>query len=68
MIASWFGIDGQLQITEATRAAATFYYWLDQENKGTLGSTPFQYWVAAEVNSCLTLGAWSDPGQRVCHL
>jgi hypothetical protein len=52
----WFGIDGQLQISEATRAAATFYYWLDQEHKGTLGLTPYQYWIASEVNSRLTSG------------
>jgi len=53
---SWFGIDGQLQISEATRAAATFYYWLDQEHKGTLGFTPYQYWIATEVTSRLTSG------------
>src|SRR5262245_9933779 len=45
----WFGIDGQLQISETTRAAATFYYWLDQEHKGTLGFTPYQYWIARQV-------------------
>src|SRR5207302_5825003 len=38
------------------RAAATFYYWLDQEHKGTLGLTPYQYWLASEVNSRLTSG------------
>jgi hypothetical protein len=37
---------GRLQISEATRAAATFYYWQDQEHKGTLGFTPYQYWIA----------------------
>ena len=50
---SWFGIDGQLQINAATRAAATFYYWLDQEHKGTLGFTPYQYWFGGEVTSRL---------------
>src|SRR6266571_5326643 len=34
---NWFGIDGQLQVNESTRAAATFYYWSDQEHRGTLG-------------------------------
>lgn len=50
----WFGIDGQLQINETTRAAATFYYWLDQEHRGTLGITPYQYWLAGEVTSRVT--------------
>ena len=50
---SWFGIDGQLQINEATRAAATFYYWLDHEHQGTLGFTPYQYWFGGEVTSRL---------------
>ena len=50
----WFGIDGQLQINETTRAAATFYYWLDQEHRGTLGITPNQYWLAGEVTSRVT--------------
>jgi hypothetical protein len=53
---SWFGIDGQLQITDATRVAATFYYWLDQEHTGTLGFTPYQYWIGSEVASRLTSG------------
>jgi len=48
---SWFGIDGQLQINASTRAAATFYYWLDHEHQGTLGFTPFQYWFGGEVTS-----------------
>src|SRR5918911_1920340 len=52
----WFGIDGQFQISEATRAAATFYYWLDQEHRGTLGLTPYQYWIAGEMTSRLTSG------------
>ncbi len=52
----WFGIDGQLQINAATRAAATFYYWLDQEHRGTLGFKPFQYWLGGEVTSRLTSG------------
>src|SRR5882724_1131593 len=50
---SWFGIDGQLQINASTRAAATFYYWLDHEHQGTLGFTPFQYWFGGEVTSRL---------------
>jgi hypothetical protein len=50
---SWFGIDGQLQINESTRAAATFYYWLDQQHQGTLGFTPYQYWFGGEVTSRL---------------
>jgi hypothetical protein len=50
---SWFGIDGQLQINESTRAAATFYYWLDQEHQATLGFTPYQYWFGGEVTSRL---------------
>src|SRR5215468_3238872 len=52
----WFGIDGQLQVNESTRAAATFYYWSDQEHKGTLGFTPFQFWIGSEVNSRVTSG------------
>ena len=52
----WFGIDGQLQINASTRAAATFYYWVDQERQGTLGSTPFQFWFGGEVTSRLTSG------------
>jgi hypothetical protein len=50
---SWFGIDGQLQINAATRAAATFYYWLDSEHEGTLGFTPYQYWFGGKVTSRL---------------
>src|SRR5215813_7685676 len=50
---SWFGIDGQLQINEATRAAATFYYWLDNEHRGTLGFKPYQFWFESEVTSRL---------------
>ena len=53
---NWFGIDGQLQVSEATRAAATFYYWSDQEHRGTLGFTPFQYWIGTEVTSRVTSG------------
>lgn len=50
----WFGIDGELQINETTRAAATFYYWLDQEHRGTLGFKPYQFWIGSEVTSRLT--------------
>jgi len=52
----WFGIDGQLQINASTRAAATFYYWADQEHRGTLGFAPFQFWIGSEVTSRLTAG------------
>lgn len=52
----WFGLDGELQINASTRAAATFYYWLDQENRGTLGFKPFQYWLGGEVTSRLVSG------------
>jgi len=52
----WFGIDGQLQINDATRAAMTFYYWLDQEHQGTLGFKPYQYWIGGEVTSRLASG------------
>lgn len=53
----WFGLDGELQINTNTRAAATFYYWLDQEHRGTLGFKPYQFWFGGEVTSRLTSGA-----------
>lgn len=53
----WFGLDGELQINANTRAAATFYYWLDQEHRGTLGFKPYQFWFGSEVTSRLTSGA-----------
>lgn len=52
----WFGLDGELQINATTRAATTFYYWLDQEHRGTLGFKPFQYWLGAEVTSRVSSG------------
>ncbi|MGE3541632.1 MAG: hypothetical protein AB7N91_29920 [Candidatus Tectimicrobiota bacterium] len=52
----WFGVDGELQINENTRAAATFYYWLDQEHRVVDGVKPYQFWAASEVISRLTSG------------
>ena len=49
----WFGIDAQFQVSPDTSVAATFYYWIDQENRGTLPSDPYQYWLGAEVMSRL---------------
>lgn len=50
----WFGIDGQLQVSATTSIAATFYYWVDQENRrADFAADPFQYWIGGEVNSRL---------------
>lgn len=49
----WFGVDGQLQVNQTTTAALTFYYWLDQERRGTLNFTPYQSWFGGEITSRL---------------
>ena len=49
----WFGIDGQFRVTPSTVLASTFYYWVDRENRDTLGFDPFQWWLGVEVTSRL---------------
>jgi hypothetical protein len=47
----WFGMDGQLQVSATTTVAATFYYWVDRERRGSLNADPFQFWAGGEVTS-----------------
>lgn len=51
----WFGVDAQYQVSQSTSVAATFYYWIDQENRGNLNADPYQFWIGGEVTSRLGL-------------
>lgn len=49
----WYAIDGQMRLTPSTIVGLSFSYWIDQGNRGTLDSDPFQWWIGLEVTSRL---------------